>query len=169
MSAPVTPCAPEASVAFVRRYFGDAVVQNLVGDRPARLGTARELRITELRRCGELRHAERYGWLSLAGWLLGMKVAELTNLDPTSQALSVRANAGDILPACLGQDLPPVLSNVSDTGLEVSDPRDPFGFGLVELLAAAISEGVVEVGGRSLGGGAVAESLRARLEAASRG
>lgn len=35
----------------------------------------RERRITELRRCGELRHAERYGWLALAGWLLGLKAA----------------------------------------------------------------------------------------------
>ena len=41
-----------------------------------------ERRITELRRCGELRHAERYGWLSLAAWLLGMSVSVIAQTRP---------------------------------------------------------------------------------------
>jgi hypothetical protein len=155
-------------VAFVGSRFGDSLAETLTRDRPARLGTARERRITELRRCGELRHAERYGWLSLAGWMLGMKVGEVTSLDPTSPALSTRAS-GDVLPACLGGDPAPILTTVSHTGLEVSDPRDPFGFSVVELLATALRDGAVELEGRHIGGGAVAESLRARLEGASGG
>jgi hypothetical protein len=166
MSIPVTPSAPEAAVAFVERRFGEGLAKTL--DPTGRAAAAREQRIIRLRRCGELRHAERYGWLSLAGWLLAMKVGELGSIDPTSPALALRAHAGDVLPVPLEEDTAPVLTTVADTGIEVSDPRDSFGFGVVALVAAALTDGVVEVGGRSLGGGAVAESLRARLKEASR-
>ena len=169
MSAPVTPCAPEASVTFVRTRFGDSLAETLAGSRPARLGTARARRITELRRCGELRHAERYGWLSLAGWMLGMKVEAVTRLDPTCDALSIRAGGADVLPPQLGNDPGPILTTVLDTGLDVSDPRDSYGFGLVELLARALSDGMAEIEGRLFGGGAVADSLRSRLEGAASG
>jgi hypothetical protein len=168
VSPPVTPCAPGAAVAFVGERFGHDLADALV-HRPARLGTSRARRITELRRCGQLRHAERYGWLSLAGWLLDMKVSEVTALHPMSEALNVRAHAGDVLPPLLGEDPPPVLTTVADTGIEVSDPRDPFGFGVFELLAVALRDGMAAVEGRTLGGGTVADSLRARLEEVARG
>jgi len=166
MSAPVTPCAPAAAVTFVERHFGASVAVGL--DPSGRAAGARERRITELRRLGELRHAERYGWLSLTGWLLGMKVRDLGKLDPTSEAIQHRAGGTDVLDDPLDDDPAPVLTTVPDTDLDVSDPRDPFGFGVLELAASALRDGRVEVGGRPVGGGAVTESLRARLEEVAR-
>ena len=99
----------------------------------------RERRITELRRCGELRYAERYGWLSLAGWLLGMKAAVVAQLDPASDAIAHRARARDVLPDPLGDDPPPALVTVGDTGLQTTDPRDPLGYRVVQLVAAALA------------------------------
>jgi hypothetical protein len=159
--APVTPCAPGPTVAFVERYFGASVAACL--DPSARAASARERRITELRRVGELRHAERYGWLSLTGWLLGMKVKDLGKLDPTSEAIQHRAGGTDVLDDPLADDPAPVLTTVPHTDLDVSDPRDLFGFGVLELAVSALRDGMVEVGGRPVGGGAVTESLRARL------
>jgi hypothetical protein len=161
MSVPVTPCAPRAAVAFLEARFGADVSKTL--DPVARIAKARERRITELRRCGELRHAERYGWLSLAGWLLDMKATTVSRIDPTSTALLHRTRSRDVLPDPLGEDPPPALRLVKDTGIEVSDPRDPLGYGVIELAVAAILDGTVEVDGRRVAGGAIAASLRDRL------
>lgn len=159
---PVTPCAPAATVAFVERHFGAALAAGL--DPGSRGASGRERRITELRRCGELRLAERYGWLSLTGWLLGMRASAIAKLDPTSAAIVHRAGGTDVLGDPLHEDPAPALTTVPGTDLDVSDPRDPFGFGVLELGAAALRDGIVEVQGRAVGGGAVAASLRARLE-----
>jgi hypothetical protein len=167
VTAPVTPCAAEATVAFVERRFGPELAKAL--DPSIRLAAVRERRITELRRCGELRHAERYGWLALAGWLLGLKAAVVGRLNPDSPAILHRARARDVLPDPLGDDPPPALVTVGDTGLQTSDPRDPFGYRVVELAAAALRDGMVEIDGRRVGGGAVAASLRERLQVVSRG
>jgi hypothetical protein len=138
-------------------------------DPSARVAVVRQRRITELRRCGELRHAERYGWLSLAGWLLGMKTTVVSQLDPTSDAIVHRARARDVLPDPLGDDPPPALVSVGDTGLQASDPRDPLGYRVVELVAAAQRDGAVDIDSRRLGGGAVTACIRERLEAVARG
>ena len=61
-------------------------------------------------------------------------------------------------------DPPPKLATIADTGLDASDPRDPLGYRVVELAATASRDGLVDIDGRRLGGGAVAASLRARLE-----
>jgi hypothetical protein len=167
MSAPVTPCGPEATVAFVERRFGESVAKTL--DPAARAATARQARIVELRRCGELRHAERYGWLSLTAWLLGMKVATVRDLDPTSAAITHRAGGNDMLADPLGADPGPELMTVAGTDLEASDPRDAFGFGVFALAGSALRDGVVEVEGRRIGGGAVTTSLKARLEEVAHG
>jgi hypothetical protein len=167
VSAPVTPCAPEAAVAFVQSRFGAETANEL--DPSSRLAMTRERRITELRRCGELRHAERYGWLSLAGWLLGMKASTVGQLDPSSDAFVHRARSRDVLPDPLGEDVAPVLVTLGATGLQVSDPRDPLGYGVLELAVAAVRDGMVELGGRRVGGGAAAASLRERLEEVARG
>jgi hypothetical protein len=167
MSAPVTPCGPEATVAFVERFLGESVAKTL--DPAARAATARQARIVELRRCGELRHAERYGWLSLTAWLLGMKVATVRALDPTSTAITHRAGGNDMLADPLGADPGPELTTVTGTDLEASDPRDAFGFGVFALAGTALRDGVAEVEGRRIGGGAVTESLKARLEVVARG
>jgi hypothetical protein len=167
MSAPVTPCAPEATLAFIEGRFGAKAVQLL--DPSCRLATLRGRRITELRRCSELRPAERYGWLSLTGWLLGMKAITVGRFDPSSMAINHRASRGDVLPDPLGDDPAPRLLAIGDTQLEVSDPRDPLGYRLVELAAAASCDGLVDLDGRQVGGGAVAASLRARLEEVSLG
>jgi hypothetical protein len=167
MSTPVTPCAPEATLAFVQARFGAKAVRLL--DPSCRLAAGRERRITELRRCGELRRAERYGWLSLAGWLLGMKATTVGRIEPSSIAINHRARRDDVLPDPLGEDPAPGLVTIGDTGLEVSDPRDPFGYRVVELAAAASCEGLVNLDGRRVDGGAVAKSLRIRLERVSSG
>jgi hypothetical protein len=168
MSAPVTPCGPEATVAFVERRFGEAVAKLL--DPAARVARVRQARIVELRRCGELRHAERYGWLSLTAWLLGMKVATVRDLDPTSAAaITHRADGNDMLADPLGADPEPQLTTVTGTDLEASDPRDAFGFGVFALAGTALRDGVAEVDGRRIGGGAVTASLKARLEEVARG
>ena len=167
MSAPVTPCAPEAAVAFVEGRFGAELAKGL--DSSSRLAITRARRITELRRCGELRHAERYGWLSLTGWLLGMKTNAIALLDPSSAAFVHRARSRDVLPDPLGEDAAPALVTVGSTGLEVSDPRDQLGYRVLQLAVAAVRDGIVEFDGRRVGGGAAAASLRERLEAVARG
>jgi hypothetical protein len=167
VSTPVTPCRPETAAAFVERRFGPRIAKTL--DPSDRVAVMRQRRITQLRRCGELRHAERYGWLSLAGWLLGMNAAVVAQLDPTSDAIAHRARARDVLPDPLGDDPPPALVTVGDTGLQTIDPRDPFGYRVVELVAAAERDGMVEIDGRRLGGGAVAACLRERLREVTRG
>ena len=167
MSTPVTPCNPEATVAFVERRFGPKIAKTL--DPSGRVAVTRQQRITELRRCGELRHAERYGWLSLAGWLLGMKAAVVAQLDPNSDAIAHRARKRDVLPDPLGDDPPPALVSVGDTGLQTTDPRDPLGYRVVELVAKGLSDGMVEIDGRRVGGGTVAGSLRERLQEVARG
>jgi hypothetical protein len=167
VTAAVTPCAPVATVAFVERRFGAELANTL--DPSIRLAAIREGRITELRRCGELRNAERYGWLSLAGWLMGMTAAAVGRLNPGSLAILKRARARDVLPDPLGDNPPPALVTVGDTGLQINDPRDPLGYRVVELAAAALRNGMVEIDGRRVGGGAVAASLRERLEEVARG
>jgi len=163
---PVTPCAPAATVAFVERHFGAPLAAGL--DPGSRAASGRERRITELRRCGDLRLAERYGWLSLTGWLLGMSARAIATLDPTSAAIVHRADGTDVLGDPLGEDPAPVLTTVPGTDLDVSDPRDPFGFGVLELGVAALRDEIVEVQGRAVGGVAAAASLRARLEEVAR-
>jgi hypothetical protein len=165
MTAPVTPCAPQATVQFVERRFGSALATTL--DPAIRLAATRERRIIELRRCGELRHAERYGWLTLAGWLLGMKAAAIARLRPDSPAIVHRVGARDVLPVILADDSPPRMVTIGDTGLQTSDPRDLLGYRVVELAAIAIRDGLVEIDGRRVGGAAVAASLRERLKEAS--
>ena len=145
MSAPVTPCDPAATVAFVQRRFGEAIAKSL--DPAARVATARQRRITELRRCGELRHAERYGWLSLTAWLLGTSSAVVRDIDPTSEAIVHRAHGTDVLPEPLGEDPEPVLTTIAGTDLDVSDPRDPLGFSTFELAGAALRDGMVSLDG----------------------
>ena len=167
MSAPVTPCAPEAAIAFVEGRFGTEVTKGL--DSSSRLAATRAGRIIELRRCGELRYAERYGWLSLAGWLLGMKASTVARLDPSSDAFVHRARSRDVLPDPLGEDVAPALVTVGSTGLEVSDPRDPLGYRVLQLAVAAVRDGIVELDGRRVGGGSAAASLRERLEEVARG
>jgi hypothetical protein len=159
----VAPCAPEVAVAFLETRFGAELAKTL--DPAARLGMAREQRIVELRRCGELRHAERYGWLSLAGWLLGLRAAAVRRLDPASAAILHRARGRDALPDPLADDPAPALAAVGNTGLQASDPRDPLGYRVLQLAAVALRDGVVDLGGRRVGGGAVTASLRERLEA----
>jgi len=167
VSTPVTPCAPEATVAFLETSFGPDVAKAL--DPAARVASVRTAGIVELRRCGDLRHAERYGWLSLAGWLLGMPASAVGRLDPCSEAILHRAGGRDVLPDPLGEDAPPGLAEVCGTHLRIADPRDPLGARLLELTALALRDGVVDVGGRRVGGGAVAAAVRGRLEVASRG
>ncbi|MGH7732219.1 MAG: hypothetical protein ACREOE_00600 [Gemmatimonadales bacterium] len=167
MIAPVTPCAAEATVAFVERRFGPELAKTL--DSSIRVAAMRQQRITELRRCGELRHAERYGWLALAAWLLGMKAAAVGRLNPDSSAILHRARARDVLPDPLGDDLPPALVTVGDTGLQISDPRDMLGYRVLDLAATALRDGLVEIDGRRVSGAAVAASLRERLQEVGRG
>ena len=111
VSAPVTPCAPEAAVAFVEGRFGARWPKAL--DPSARLAVARERRITELRRCGELRHAERYGWLSLTGWLLGMKAEHAGAARPDIGGhSSTGPAAATSCPTHSGEDVAPALVTV---------------------------------------------------------
>jgi hypothetical protein len=167
MTTPVTPCGPEAALAFVESRFGDAAARHL--DPASRLATARARRITELRRCGELRRAERYGWLSLSGWMLGMKASTVLGIDPASPAINLPAGDRDVLPTPVADDPPPELVTIANTELHASDPRDPLGYRVAELAATASCDGLVEVGGRALEAGTIAASLRRRLEVMSRG
>jgi len=164
--APVTPCAPKVTVAFVEARFGPAAAAAL--DAGSRLARIRQRRIIELRRCGELRHAERYGWLSLAAWLVGMKAVAVERIDPTSDAIWHRARAADVLPDPFGYEETPALERVGETDLKASNPRDMLGFHVVELAAAAVGEGVVQLDQRQVGGGAAAAALRWRLEKTAR-
>jgi hypothetical protein len=167
MNAQVTPCGPEATVAFVERRFGAELAKRL--DPSSRLATTRAHRITELRRCGELRQAERYGWLSLSGWLLNMKASTVAQLDPLAAAFVHRVRSRDVLPDPLGEDVAPALVTLGETGLQVSDPRDPLGYRVLELAVAAVRDGIVKLDGRRVGGGAAAASLRERLEEVAHG
>ncbi|MGY1793080.1 hypothetical protein ACI796_03710 [Geodermatophilus sp. SYSU D00525] len=162
---PVTPCAPEAAVAFVAGRCDSELVGSL--DPASRLAAVRAQRIVELRRCGQLRHAERYGWLSLTGWLLGMSATVVGRLDPASAAVVHRAGVRDVLPDPVADDPAPAVVDVA--GLQLADPRDPLGYRVLQLAVAALRDGVVDVGGRRVGGGAVAASLRQRLEVTGRG
>jgi hypothetical protein len=98
-----------------------------------------------------------------------MNAAVVAQLDPASDAIAHRARARDVLPDPLGDDPPPALVIVGATGLQTVDPRDPLGYRVVELVAAAQRDGVVEIEGRRLGGGAVAACMRERLEEVARG
>jgi hypothetical protein len=162
MTAPVTPCAPEAALAFVESRFGDAAARHL--DPSSRLAEGRARRITELRRRGELRRAERYGWLSLSGWMLEMKASTVLGIDPASPAINLPAGDQDVLPVPLADDPPPELVTIANTELHASDPRDPLGYRVAELAAMASRDGLVDVAGRALDAGAVVASLRCRLE-----
>lgn len=162
MTTPVTPCAPEAALAFVEGHFGAEASKRL--DPSSRLATGRARRITELRRCGELRSAERYGWLSLSAWILGMKASVIMQIDPTSPAINALAGDHDVLPAPLADDPPPKLAAIANTELRASDPRDPLGYRVAALAATASRDGLVDIDGQPLDAGAVAASLRRRLE-----
>lgn len=162
MTAPVTPSSGEAAADFIKCEFGEELARKVdPGDRAT---AVRHRRITEMRRCGELRSAERYGWLSLAALLLGMNSVAVERIDPSSPGIMHRAGGRDILPDPLGEDEAPKLVPLLNTDIEVSDPRDPLGFGVIRLAASALTEVAVEVDGRRLGGAAVAASLRERLE-----
>lgn len=165
--APVTPCAPAATVEFVAARFGERLAASL--DPSSRAATSRAARIGELRRCGQLRDAERYGWLSLTGWMLGLPATVLARIDPAGDALRRRASGRDLLPESLAEDPEPVPTDVPGTGLLVPNPRDPLGWAVLGLAATALTTGVVEIGGRRLGGGAVTAALTARLRMADRG
>jgi hypothetical protein len=167
VTTPVAPCSPDATVAFLEARFGPEVAKAI--DPASRLAAARQRRILEMRRGGQLRHAERFGWLSLAAWVLGVKPAVIGRLDPTSRAIVHRSSARDVLPDPLGADQAPNLAAVGDSGLEASDPRDPLGFRVFELAVAATGGPLVEVEGATFSAGALASALRARLEEAGRG
>jgi hypothetical protein len=162
VTPPVTPTSGALAVAFVRRQFGEQAWDH--GDPDSRAMAVRQRRILEFRRSGELRKAERYGWLSLAAVVLGMGQTALERIEPSSLAVMHRAGSRDILPDPLGDDYPPAIAELGDTGLQVSDPRDAFGFHVFSLAIAAVSAPTMEINGRRLGGAAVAASLRDRLE-----
>lgn len=164
---PVTPCAPAAAVNFLTARFGARLADSL--DPASRAAITRAARISELRRFGELRDAERYGWLSLSGWLLGMPATIIGRIDPGSEAIGRRASGRDLLPEPLAADPDPATADVAGTGLLVPDPRDPLGWHVLKLAATALTAGVVHVGGRRVGGGAVTTALTARLQEAGRG
>src|SRR5690242_19729676 len=127
----------------MERRFGRGVAKRL--DVSCTLAAIRGRRITELRRSGELRLAERFGWLSLAGWLLGINASAVARLDPSSNAIYHRARSRDLLPDPLGEDRAPELVSIGNTGIQVSDPRDPLGYALLELAAMACRNGFVEL------------------------
>ena len=160
---PVTPCAPAVAAAFVADRFGPRAAAPL--DPAARAGTVRAARITELRRAGRLRDAERYGWLSLTGWLLGLSSADLGRLDPQSDGFLHRSGRRDLLPSPLGEDPPPALAPVGGTDLQITDPRDRLGWSVLTLAAGALNGDTADLGGRRVAAGAVLAALRARLEA----
>jgi hypothetical protein len=162
VTPPVTPSTGVFAAAFVRRQFSELVWDQI--DPNSRAMAARQRRILELRRSSELREAERYGWLSLAAVVLGMGQTAVERIEPSSSAVMHRAGSRDVLPDPLGDEYPPAIVEVGDTGLQVSDPRDAFGFHVFSLAIGAISAPVIEISGRRLGGAAVAASLRDRLE-----
>ena len=88
-------------------------------------------RITEFRRCGELRHAERYGWLSLVPWLLGMKASVVMQLDPTSPVITHRARRPRCAarPRC-GDDPPPCSSPLPTPSSAPATRATPWAIGL---------------------------------------
>jgi hypothetical protein len=161
--APVTPCAPAVAAAFIADRFGPRAAASL--DPAARTGAVRAARITELRRAGRLREAERYGWLSLTGWLLGLSAADLSRLNPQSDAFQRRAGRRDLLPVPLGEDFPPKSASAGGTDLQITDPRDRLGWMVLSLGAGALAGRTADLGGRRVAAGAVLAALRIRLEA----
>ena len=114
--------------------------------------------------CGELRHAERYGWLSLTGWLLGMKVRG-RQAGPHVGGHPHRAGGTDVLGDPLADDPAPGAHHGPRHGPRRERPAGPLRLRpYSSWRRSALRDGMVEVGGRPVGGGAIAESLRARLE-----
>jgi len=162
MSAPVCPAGPGQSRDFVASTFGELAGDVLDGA-PAALA-ARERRIRTLRSEVRLREAERYGWASLAGILLGLPLGEITTMALGDEMLVARAGPADPLPVPLCPDPDPVEVKIKGTDVAAVDPTDPAGYELVEL-AGQIASGsaAVTAGGRELAAGAVASALGTRL------
>lgn len=167
MSAPVCPADSVRTANFVETTWGRRAADT-VRAAPAAVATRRR-RMVELRAGGRFRDAERYGWMALAGVLVGIGSVELATLDPGSISIHAKAGPHDFLPAPFVDDPPPRHVVIPGSGLVVADPTDPAGFALMAL-AAAVASGAaaVAVDGRKLSAGAVGTAIAARLRKASR-
>lgn len=166
MSTPVCPAAAERTRAFVAKQFGEAAA-TVVDEARAATG-ARERRIRTLRGEMRLREAERYGWVSLAGILLGLPLADISAMAVGDEMLVSRVGSTDPLPVPLFTDPDPVEVEIAGIGIEATDPTDPAGFEIFKL-AGQIASGkaAVTVDGRALAASAVAGALGARLSKAA--
>jgi hypothetical protein len=120
--------------------------------------------IDTLRKQGAVADAERYGWLSLTGALLGLPVTVIVALDPWSEAPSKSAGRRDLLGTLNDAGIPARIDTGNGTGIDTLDPTDGFGFALASY--AASTAATTQVDGRAVATGVVHDALRARLRLA---
>lgn len=118
----------------------------------------REGHIRQLRRSGHLAEAERYGWASLAGLLVGVKSAAVCDPPMTRTYVSP-----------LGSLEPPIVESrfIAGTEIVVDVAMDPDGEWLVACAAAQTS--TVEVEGSHIATDAVVAGIADAVRHWSRG
>lgn len=122
----------------------------------------RERSIHDFRRAGRTIAAERFGWLTIARLWVGLGVSDALKSHP-AETFDFKGTL--VAPP----DNPAERTKVTipNTGLEVADPRDPFGMWLVDLAADVNGRGVVRVNGKPLASAIVADALVSVLRTSS--
>ena len=166
MNAPVCPANPAYTRSFVVAKFGSQAADVLDGASSAL--AVRERMMQALRREVRLREAERYGWSTLAGILLGLPLSLVTTMPVSDLVFRVRGGPADPLPIPLCLDFDTVEVKIEGADVSAVDPTDRAGFELFSLSGqVAAGKAAVNVGGRALGANSVADALIGRLRKAA--
>lgn len=165
-ATPVAPCAPGVAQALLDVRFGREVSGRVDWD--GRAAARRQRQMLDLRRSGALPQAERYGWLSLAGLLVGLTSTQMDTLDVDGVGVGARSGPRDVLPVFPVDPPAGQPAHVAGTGIDVVDPRDRLGWEIL-ILAATGSCMLPGFDHLRASAGAVVADLRARLENISHG
>jgi len=166
MNIPVCPSNPAYTRSFVVTQFGTQAAEVLDGASTAM--TVRERMMRTLRREVRLREAERYGWSTLAGALLGLPSSLVATMPVGDLVFKVRGGPADPLPVPLFLDFDTAEVKILGTDVTAVDPTDQAGFELFSLSGQlAAGNAVVNIGGRALGAGSVADALIGRIRKAA--
>ena len=166
MNTPVCPANPTYTRSFVVAKFGSQAANVLDGASSSL--AVRERTMQMLRREVRLRDAERYGWSSLAGILLGLPLSLVTTMPVSDLVFRVRGGPADPLPVPLCLDFDTVEVKIVGTNVTAVDPTDQAGYELFSLSGqVAGGNAAVNIGGRALSANSVADALIGRLRRAA--
>ena len=161
-AVPVCPASPSRLRAFISGGHPDA--SDLPSNRWLR---KREEQIHDLRAEGLLSEAERFGWLSIAGFAAGIGHAKAVSIDPSSPLLHQIAGRDDLLSETLGDEPEASLGLIPNTGIEVRLATDPLGYSIAQAALSATEGAVISFRGSDMSSAVFLQSLGQRLLAMS--